>query len=664
MGLAPVAYCLWQRFLRYDPAEPGWPDRDRFVLSAGHASMLLYSLLYLAGVGSDGSGVASRISEGSPGGNSRPDTPRPVTLDEIRNFRQLGSACPGHPEYGLTTGVETTTGPLGQGVGTSVGMAIAGRWLAARYNRPGAELFGYNVYAIASDGDLMEGICAEAASLAGHLRLSNLCWLYDNNGVTIEGGTDLAFSDDVDERFSGHGWEVARVNDANDLTELTAALEVFSRNQDRPTLVIVDSHMAYGAPNKQDSSAAHGAPLGEEEVRLTKRSYGWPEESEFLVPDGVREHFAGNLGERGRRLSSSWRLTLERYRAEHPELAEELRLMSRRGLPEGWNRDLPTYQADSKGIPGRMVSGEVLNRVSRGLPWLLGGSSDLGPSNKTRIDESGSGDLSAENPGGRNVHFGIREHAMGAILNGMTLCGLRPYGATFLVFSDYARPAIRLSALMGQPVVYVFTHDSISLGEDGPTHQPVEHLAALRAMPGLVVLRPADANEVVEAWRVVLEMRDRPAALVLTRQPLPTFDRDRMAAPAVRRGAYVLSDSGSKPDVILIGTGSEVALCVGAQSRLKGEGVSARVVSMPSWELFEDQSADYRESVLPPEMAARVTVEQAVTFGWERYAGSEGEMLGIDTFGESAPGAELREKYGFSVESVVAAARRQLSPEG
>ncbi len=580
MGLAPVAYCLWQRFLRYDPADPLWPNRDRFVLSAGHASMLLYSLLHL-------SGTRAVNSEQEVAGEPS------VSLNDIRNFRQLDSRTPGHPEYGWTSGVETTTGPLGQGVATSVGMAIAGRWMAAHFNRPGFGLFDYYVYAVAGDGDLMEGVSAEAASLAGHLKLSNLCWVYDNNGVTIEGSTRLSFTEDVAARFAGYGWNVTHVIDANDLEQLERGFETFRNADDRPTLIVVDSHIAYGSPNKQDSSAAHGAPLGEEEVRLTKRSYGWPENSSFLVPEGVREHFASGIGSRGRKLRGEWTAKRDGYALEHPELAEQLRLMQDRGLPEAWDRELPVFEAGGKSVATRVASGEALNRLAQSVPWLLGGSADLGPSNDTELKFEGAGDLSAASPGGRNLHFGVREHAMGAIVNGLSLCKLRPYGATYLVFSDYVRPAIRLGALMELPVTYVFTHDSISVGEDGPTHQPVEQLASLRAMPGVVVLRPADANEAVDAWRVVMQLRHDLSVLVLTRQALPVLDRSRCEPSAVSRGGYVLADCHGSPRVLLIATGSEVTLCVDAHARLEADGISARVVSLPSWELFERQDREY-----------------------------------------------------------------------
>jgi len=646
MAMAPVAYTLWQRFLRFDPDDPIWPNRDRFVLSMGHASMLLYSLLHLARVKAVNPKyeVLGRLS---------------VTLEDIKRFRQLDSKAAGHPEYRWTSGVETTSGPLGQGVATSVGMAIASRWLAETFNRPGFEMFDFDVYALAGDGCMMEGITAEAASLAGHLKLSQLCWIYDNNKITIEGHTDWAFSDDVATRFIGHGWNVTRVGDANDLDMLERAFRTFKQTSDRPTLIIVDSHIAYGAPTKQDTSAAHGEPLGEEEIKATKRVYGWPEAERFRVPTEVVDHLGSGLGKRGSLLRQSWMERFEAYRDAHPDLADQLYRMQHRQLPEDWDRDLPRFEPDPKGVAGRVASGQVLNQLAQNLPWLVGGAADLAPSTKTRLSFDGAGDFTAESSG-RNFHFGVREHAMAAVLNGLSLCKLRPYGAGFLIFSDYARPAIRLSALMEIPVVHIFTHDSISVGEDGPTHQPVEHLAALRALPGVIVLRPADANEVIEAWRVIAQLRHQPAVLVLSRQALPTLDRERFAAPQVARGAYVLADSEGEPELLLIATGSEVALAVETWEALRRDGVAARVVSMPSWELFERQDASYRDQVLPPAVTARVVVEQASKLGWERYAGLRGEILGLDTFGASAPIAALRERYGFTPEAVLAAARRQL----
>ena len=650
MALAPVAYCLWQQFLRYDPQDPIWPNRDRFILSAGHASMLLYSLLHLTGVK-----AVSKDYEtlGEPA----------VPLEAIKRFRQLGSRCPGHPEYRWTSGVETTTGPLGNGLATSVGMAIAGRWMAAHFNQPGFEnLIDFNVYALCGDGCLMEGISAEAASLAGHLKLSNLCWIYDNNHITIEGNTALAFSEDVATRFIGYGWNVTRVGDANDLEMLERAFKTFKSTHDRPTLIIVDSHIAYGAPHKQDTSAAHGEPLGEEEVRLTKRAYGWPEDAQFYVPDGVYDHFRDGIGRRGQELRDAWFARVRDYRAKYPKLAEELYRMQHRQLPEGWDRDLPAFEADAKGLATRDVSGKVLNALAKKVPWLIGGSADLAPSAKTRLTFDGAGDFQAESPAGRNLHFGIREHAMAAVLNGMALVKVRAYGSTFLIFSDYARGALRLSALMELPVVYVFTHDSIGVGEDGPTHQPVEQLPSLRAIPGLIVLRPADANEVLEAWKVILRLHHEPAVLVLTRQAVPTIDRSKYASASdLARGAYILADApNGRPEVLLLATGSEVALCVEAYERLRAEGVKARVVSMPSWELFDDQPPEYRDHVLPPRVTARVSVEQASTFGWARYVGATGQSIGMHSFGASAPLKELVKKFGFTPEHVVTAAKEQL----
>ena len=652
MAMAPVVYTLWQHFLRFDPENPIWPNRDRFVLSIGHASMLLYSVLYLAGVKS----VNPKYEVlGTPA----------VSLDDIRRFRQLDSKCPGHPEYRLTSGVETTTGPLGQGVATSVGMAIASRWVASHFNRPGFEMFNYDVYALCGDGDMMEGVSSEAASIAGHLKLSNLCWIYDSNRITIEGHTDLAFSEDIATRFMAYGWNVARVSDANDLERLGLALSIFKATSDRPTCIIVDSHIAYGAPNKQDTAAAHGEPLGDEEVKLAKRSYGWPEDEKFLVPDGVREHFADGVGARGRAARTAWLEMFERYHAEHPELAEELSLMQSRELPRGWDAALPVFEPDKKGVASRDSSGTVMNVLAKNTPWVMGGAADLAPSTKTLLKMEGAGNLSASNVAGRNMHFGIREHAMGAIVNGLSLSKIRPYGATFLIFSDYMKPAIRLSALMEIPAIWIFTHDSIGVGEDGPTHQPIEQLASLRAIPGLITLRPADANEVVEAWRVIMQLRHEPVALVLTRQPLPTFDRSKVAAASgVAQGAYVLADSGQgAPEVLLLATGSEVSLCVDAKEQLERDGVRARVVSMPSWEIFEQQSQEYRHQVLPPQVTARVSVEQASTLGWSRYVGPRGICLGMKTFGASAPLKQLQHKFGFTAEHVAAAARQAIASD-
>jgi transketolase len=650
MALAPVAYVLWQRFLRYDPEYPIWPNRDRFVLSNGHASMLLYGLLHLAGV----KAVNPKYETlGEPA----------VSMDDIKHFRQLDSKCPGHPEYRLTSGVETTTGPLGQGVANSVGMAIAAKWQAAHFNQPDIELFNYDVYAICGDGDMMEGVSSEAASLAGHLKLSNLCWIYDNNNITIEGKTKLAFSEDIASRFMGYGWNVTRVGDANDLELLTRALNVFHQTQDRPTFIIVDSHIAYGAPKKQDTKEAHGEPLGEEEIRGAKRVYGWPEDAKFLVPDGVRERFASVIGKRGHDLRTAWEGTFAQYKKTYSDLADQVTRMQHRQLPEGWDKNLPVFPADPKGIASRDSSAKVLNVIAQNVPWLIGGSADLAPSTKTHLTFEGAGDFEAGTYGGRNFHFGIREHAMCSILNGLSLSKIRPYGSGFLIFSDYSRPPMRLAAIMEIPVIYVFTHDSIGVGEDGPTHQPIEQLASLRALPGFITLRPADANEVTEAWRVIMQLRHEPAALILSRQALPTIDRSKYASAAgVAKGAYVLADApDGKPELILMATGSEVSLCVSAYETLSAEGRKVRVVSMPSWEIFENQTAEYRESVLPQSVSARISVEQASTFGWSQYVGHAGKSLGMRTFGASAPLKELQKRFGFTPDAVVTAARELLS---
>ncbi len=649
MAMAPVVYCLWQRFLRFDPDDPIWPNRDRFVLSIGHASMLLYSLLHLSGV----KAVNPKYETlGKPS----------VSLDDIKRFRQIDSKCPGHPEYRWTSGVETTTGPLGQGVATSVGMAMASRWLAQTFNRPGFEMFDFNVYALSGDGCMMEGVSSEAASLAAHLRLSNLCWIYDNNKITIEGHTDWAFSEDVATRFLGYGWNVTRVGDANDLEVLRRALGTFHNTSDRPTLIIVDSHIAYGSPNKQDTSSAHGSPLGEDEIRLTKKSYHWPEDAKFLVPDSVYEHFRSGIANRGKALRDAWIAKFDEYREKYPQLADRLYRMQHRELPEEWDRDLPTFPPDEKGIAGREASSDVLNCLARNVPWLVGGSADLTPSTKTRLASSDMGDFTAESYGGRNMHFGVREHAMSSVLNGLSLSKLRPFGSGFLIFSDYARPAIRLSALMELPVIYVFTHDSIGVGEDGPTHQPVEHLGSLRSIPGLVTFRPADANEVVECWRVLTGFRHRPVALLLSRQSLPTLDRKKYgAASGVAQGAYIVADAKeAAPEVVLLASGSEVSLCVEAYEWLRKEGISVRVVSMPSWELFEEQSEEYRMSVIPPDTKVLVAVEQASTLGWERYVGRRGRVLGMKTFGASAPLKELQKKFGFTRANVIDTVRAAL----
>jgi transketolase len=650
MALAPLVYTLWNRVLRFDPQDPVWPNRDRFVLSNGHASMLLWSVLHL-------SGTQAVNAEYEQTGRLA------VTLEDLRRFRQLGSKAPGHPEYHLVSGVEATTGPLGQGIATSVGLAVAQRWLAARYNRPGLEIFDYAIHAVCSDGDLMEGVGSEAASLAGHLGLGNLCWIYDDNHITIEGPTSLAFTEDVAGRFRSYRWSVVEVADANDVDGLERALAEAREVRDRPTLIVLQTHIGYGSPHRHDTAKAHGEPLGEEEVRLTKRAYGWPEEARFLVPEGVREHFAAGVGARGAAAHRAWRERFAAYRQAFPQLATEIEQMQRRDLPAGWDRDLPAFPADPAGLSGRVASGQVLNALARRVPWLLGGAADLGPSTMTTLLLDGAGDLQVGDPGGRNLHFGVREHAMGAILNGLALSKLRPFGATFFIFSDYLRPALRLSALMELPTIFVFTHDAMGDGEDGPTHQPVEQLASLRAIPGLTLLRPADANEVVEAYRAVLQLRHRPAALVLSRQPLPTLDRRRYASAAgVAHGAYVLAEApGQVPEVILIATGSEVSLAVQAHEVLLESGTRSRVVSMPSWDLFEREPRAYRDAVLPPGVRARVAIEQASTFGWERYVGEQGLVLGMHTFGASAPLKALQQAFGFTVDQVVAAARTVLT---
>jgi transketolase len=650
MSMAPVAYTLWQRYLRFDPQDPIWPNRDRFVLSAGHASMLLYSMLHLSGVRS----VDPKYEVlGTPS----------VSLDDIKRFRQMDSKCAGHPEYRWTSGVETTTGPLGQGIANSVGIAMSSRWMAAHFNRPGFELFDFDTYALCGDGCMMEGISHEAASLAGHLRLSNLCWIYDNNHITIEGNTALALSDDVASRFIGYGWNVTRVGDANDTELLARALEVFKQTDDRPTLIIVDSHIGYGAPNKQDTSAAHGEPLGEEEIKLTKRRYGWPEDKKFFVPDGVYDQFKNGIGKRGAELSGTWNTLFADYKKQFPELGDHLERMQRRDLPEGWDRDLPKFPADAKGMGGRDSSAKVLNAVAKNVPWLIGGAADLAPSTKTRLTFEGAGDFEAGSYGGRNFHFGIRELGMCAALNGMSLTKVRPFGSGFFIFSDYARPAIRLAAFMELPVIFIFTHDSIGVGEDGPTHQPIEQLISLRAIPGLITLRPGDANEVAEAWRFIMPLKHEPVMLVLSRQAMPTVDRSKYGSAAgVAKGAYILADApDGKPDVLLLATGSEVGLCVTAYEQLGKDGVKARVVSMPSWELFEKQDKAYRDSVLPPSVTARVAVEQASTFGWAHYVGIEGSIIGMRTFGASAPLKDVQKKFGFEPENVVKAAKEQIA---
>jgi transketolase len=649
MALAPVAYTLWQRFLRFDPADPIWPGRDRFVLSAGHASMLLYSLLHLAGV----KAVDPDYEVvGDPA----------VSLKDIESFRQLDSRAPGHPEYRWTSGVETTTGPLGQGVATSVGMAIAGKWQGARYNRPGFDLFDYDVYTIAGDGCFMEGVSSEAASIAGHLKLDNLCWIYDNNHITIDGKTHLAYDDDVAARFMGYGWNVTRVGDANDTELIATAFEEFKGEEGRPTLIIVDSHIGYGSPHKVDTSAAHGEPLGEEEVRETKRAYGWPEDAQFLVPDGVREHFAAGIGKRGAELSAAWKELLGSYAQENGELAAEIEAQQKRELPDGWDTEIPSFEADEKGIATRKASQQVENAIGARLPWLLAGSADLTDSTSVRLTFDGAADLEPGTYDGRQLHLGIREHESAAICNGLSLSKLRPLWSTYLTFSDYARPAIRLSALMELPVIHVFTHDSIGLGEDGPTHQPIEQLVSLRAVPGLDVIRPADANEVAEAWRAAIDRQHQPVALVLTRQNVPVFDRSKYAsAEGLRRGAYVLADpEDGDPEVILIATGSEVALALSAHEELIADGVRSRVVSMPCCELFDRQDPEYRAQVLPPSVTARVSIEEASTLGWDRYVGFDGVKIGMHTFGTSAPLKDVQTKFGFTPDKVAEAAKELL----
>lgn len=648
MGAAPTAYALWQRILRYDPAAPQWINRDRFVLSSGHASMLLYALLHLAGVRNASGGEA-------------------VSLKDIETFRQAGSRCPGHPEFGWTAGVETTTGPLGQGVATSVGMAIAGAFLAATYNRPDFDLFDFNVYALCGDGDMMEGISSEAASLAGHLKLANLCWIYDSNRVTIEGHTNLAFSEDVAARFLAYGWNVETVADPNDLDQVEKACNAFLATNDRPTLIVVHSHIGFGSPHKHDSPEAHGEPLGAQELALTKQFLGFDPDKSFVVPDGVREHMARGLGARGAGLRQEWEAAFARYRALHPDLADQIDRMARRELPDSWDAALPRFPADPKGLSTRDASGKTLNAAAAVIPWLVGGAADLAPSTKTRLLFEGADDFQAYGDmgdrSGRNFHFGIREHAMCAIVSGMTLTGLRAFASGFLIFTDYARGAIRLASLMDLPVLHVWTHDSIGVGEDGPTHQPIEQLAALRAIPGMIVIRPADANEMVEAYRFALRNKSRPVALICSRQALPVLDRDLFApASGLARGAYVLADAeDGGPDVILVGTGSEVSLCLSARELLAREGVSCRVISMPSWEIFEEQDEAYRRSVLPPGVGARVTVEEASPLGWERYAGGRGVTLAMRSFGMSAPLKVVAEHFGFTPETVAQAARKAIT---
>jgi transketolase len=654
---APTAYTLWQKFLRYDPEDPQWLNRDRFVLSGGHASMLLYGLIFLAGI------KAANPSYEEVGREA-------ITLDDIKNFRQGGSRCPGHPEHGWTSGVETTTGPLGQGVANSVGMAIASRWLAATYNRPNFNLFDFNVYALCGDGDLMEGVACEAASLAGHLKLDNLCWIYDRNRITLADSIEVTFTEDVATRFLSYGWNITRVTDPNDTEMLVRAYQNFLNTTGMPTLIIVHSHIGYGAPHKQDTAAAHGEPLGDEEARLTKEFFGFSPDEFFVVPDGVREHFKANLGKRGAELRQAWQKLFEGYRSQFPDLADQIERLARRELPEGWEKALPTFPPDPKGVSTRVASGKILNAVAEKVPWIVGGDADLYPSTKTHLSFEFAGEFEPPEKGGdyrgRNLHFGLREHAMVAVINGLALCGLRAFGSTFLIFSDYARPSIRLASLMDLPILLVFTHDSISVGEDGPTHQPIEQIASFRAMPGMTVIRPADANEMVEAYRVIMSLKDRPTVLICTRQNLPVIDRSKFApASGLAKGAYVLADPpDGSPEVILIATGSEVSLCLTAFEQLTAAGLKVRVVSMPSWELFDEQDQAYQDSILPPAITARVSVEEASPVGWHRYVGSQGKVLGMKTFGMSAPLKVVTEHFGFVPDHVVAAAKEVLARAG
>jgi transketolase len=646
MALAPVAYTVWQRFLNFDPADPSWPNRDRFVLSVGHASMLLYSLIHLAGLRA----VSAHEDRNAPA----------LTIDDLKNFRQLDSKTPGHPEYRMTSGVETTTGPLGQGCGNSVGMAMAQLFLAKRYNKPGFPIFDYHVYVLAGDGDMMEGVSNEAASMAGHLQLGNLTWIYDSNRITIEGSTDLAFNEDVAARFAAMGWHVEDVRDVNDLTAVEAAIGRAKAETSRPSFIRVHSIIGFGAPHKAGTREAHGEPLGEEEIKGAKRSYGWPEDSNFLVPDGVMQHFADGMGRRGADGRAAWLKMLDGYKVEYPELAAELEMMNHHTLPDGWDADIPFFPADAKGLATRDSNQKVLNAIAPHVPFFLGGAADLSPSTKTNMVFAGAGSFEPDNYGGRNLHFGIREHAMGSICNGMALSALRPYCSGFLIFSDYMKPPIRLSAIMELPVMYIFTHDSIGVGEDGPTHQPIEQMVSLRAIPGMIVIRPGDANEVAEAWRVLMPLKEQSSCLILSRQPLPTLDRGEYApASGLAKGAYILAESKTKPDVILMATGSELSLAAQAYETLKAEGIAARLVSFPSWDLFEKQPVEYRNHVLPPDVTARVAVEQGSTIGWDRYAGSTGAIIGMHSFGASAPMAALQKKFGFTPEAVTQAAREQ-----
>ncbi len=644
MALAPVGYELWAKFLRTDPARPDWPNRDRFVLSVGHASMLLYSLLHLAG-------IREIDRDGKPTGQEA------VSLHDIEQFRQLGSKTPGHPEYRHTTGVETTTGPLGAGCSNSVGMAMAERWLAARYNKPGFDLFDHDVYALCGDGDMMEGVSAEAASMAGHLKLSNLCWIYDSNHISIEGDTALAFDEDVGKRFEAYGWNVIHVDDANDLNALSDAFAAFKATSDKPTFIVVHSIIGWGSP-RAGSEKAHGEPLGVDNVKATKKAYGWPEDENFRVPEGVVEHFNSAISGRGKPLREAWEANYAEYRETWPDLAAQIDAMLTGKLPDGWDADIPVFDADPKGLASRDAGGKVLNAIAAKVPWLVGGSADLSPSTKTDI--KGAESFEPGNYAGSNFHFGVREHGMGGVVNGMTLSHLRGYGSTFLVFADYMRAPIRLSAIMELPATWVFTHDSIGVGEDGPTHQPIEHLATLRAIPGLDTIRPCDANEVAAAWKAIVTENDHPTALILSRQALPTLDRSKYAsADGVAKGGYVLADS-ENPAVILIATGSEVSLAIAAYEQLKGEGVAARVVSLPSWYRYELQSDAYKESVLPKAVHARLAIEMGGEIGWDRYVGLAGKTITMKTFGASAPIAKLQDKFGFTVDNVVKQAKSLL----
>ena len=645
MALAPIAYQLFNHSMKYDPAQPNWPGRDRFVLSCGHASMLLYSVLHLTGV---------RATDES----GQPTDELSIKLDDIKNFRQIGSPCAGHPEFGEAAGIETTTGPLGAGVSNSVGMAMAQKWLAANYNTPSHTLFDYNVYALCSDGDLMEGVACEAASIAGHLKLDNLCWLYDDNKITIEGDTDLAFSEDVGERFQGLGWNVVKIEDANDLEALKSGIENFKTCTGKPTLIIVRSIIGYGAPNKQNTHGAHGAPLGWDEIALAKESYGFPADEKFFVPEGVREHFETNVGQRGADTYEAWSGTWNDYRSAHPEKAAELQCMFDGQLPKGWDQDIPVFEASEKGDATRNSSGKVLNAIANRIPFMIGGSADLAPSNKSNLTFDGAGDFLPGQYSGRNLHFGIREHAMAGIVNGLTLSGLRGYGATFFVFTDYMRAGMRLASIMHQPAIYILTHDSIGVGEDGPTHQPVEHLAACRAIPGLYVFRPGDANEVAECYRTALQMSDHPTAFVLSRQNMATLDRDIYAAAShCDRGGYVVSDCDGEPEVILMGSGSELGLCINASKELTAEGKRVRVVSMPCLDLFADQSEEYQHQVLPPDVSNRVAVEAGIRMPWDRWIGLNGKFVGMHGYGASGPYAEVYKHFDITTEAVIAAAK-------